>query len=84
MENKSVQLLHGSRPKSRGQITLATSSYKNVTLPLKITKLPLLGLKFDPFTSMTWNDMEMMWKWCGNSLQVNINVQAPKLLHPNT
>jgi len=35
---------------SRGQINLATSIYKNATLPLRISKMPLLGPKFGPFT----------------------------------
>ena len=64
------------------------------TLPPLFTKLPLLGAELQKCHywasnvahSLRWrgNDVEMMWKWCGNSLQLKINVQAPKLLHPNT
>jgi len=48
-----------------------TQIYKNATL----------GLKCWP---IAFADVEMIWKWCGDSLQLNIDVQAPKLLHPNT
>ena len=49
-EEEGVWLLHGSRPKSFGQINFATTIYKMASLPLRITKMPLLGLKFDSFT----------------------------------
>jgi len=49
-----MRLLDAKRPNSRGQINLATSIYKNVILPLRITKMSLLGLKCCPFTYMTW------------------------------
>ena len=28
------------------------------------------------------DDVEMMWQLCGDSLQLNINVQVPKLASP--
>jgi len=46
----AMQLLHAKRCNSCGPINSATSIYKNVTLPLRITKMPLPGLKFGPFT----------------------------------
>jgi len=48
-----------SRPNFRGQINSASTIYKNVILPLRITKMPLLDLKCWPSHS---NDMEMTWK----------------------
>ena len=60
--------------------------------PSLFTKLPLWEVELQKCHSgrqmlahsLCWrgNDMKMMWKWCGNSLQLNIDVQAPKLLHP--
>jgi len=38
-----------SRPKSRGQINSATTIYKIATTGCRITKMPLLGLKFGSF-----------------------------------
>ena len=73
-----------------GDLILVVTS----TLPLLFTKLPLCHSELQKITSRTlmlahslcWrgNDMEMMWKWRGDSFQLNIDVQAPKLLHPNT
>jgi len=61
--------------KSRGQINYATSIYKNVIMPLRITKMPLLGLK-------CWLIHLDDGQCCGNSLKLNINVQAPKFVSP--
>ena len=70
------------------------NSWSYHPLPLRITKLPLWAAELQKCHSgpqmlthwLCWrgNDMEMMWQWCGKFLQLNINVQAPKLLHPNT
>jgi len=54
-----MRLLHAKRPNSRGQINFATTIYKNVILPLRITKMPLLGLKCWLIHS---DDVEMTWK----------------------
>ena len=54
-----MRLLHAKRPKSHGPINFATSIYKNVTLPLIITKIPLLGLKCWP---IHLDDVKMAWK----------------------
>ena len=61
-------------------------------LPLIITKLPLCHSDLQKCHSglqmlthwLCWrgNDMEMMWQWCEKSLQLNINVQAPKFASP--
>ena len=70
-----------------------TQIYKNAKLPLyhsylqnchsttQIYKNATLGLKCWP---IDFADVEMTWKWCGDSLQLNIDVEAPKLFHPNT
>jgi len=55
----AMRLAHAKRPNSRGQINSATSIYKNVILPLRITKMPLLGLKC---WSIHLDDTEMMWQ----------------------
>ena len=52
-----VRLHEGEDPKKRGHIKSATRIYKIVTLPLRITKMSLLGLKCWPIHS---DDMEMM------------------------
>ena len=56
---EAMRLLQAKRPKSHGPINSATSIYKNATLPLIITKIPLLGLK-------CWlihlHDVKMTWK----------------------
>jgi len=51
--------VHGKRPNFRGPLKSASIIYKNVILPLRITKMPLLGLKCWPIHS---DDVEMTWK----------------------
>jgi len=48
MGKMMMQLHEGEDPKKRGQIKYATHIYKIATLPLRITKIPLLGLKYWP------------------------------------
>jgi len=80
---------------SSGSLTPCRPNFVVISpMPLIFTKLPLWAAKLQKCHSgsqmlahsLCWrgNDMEMMWKWCGDSLQLNIDVQAPKLLHPNT
>jgi len=66
----------------------ATQNYKNVILLLRITKMPLWAKNACPMTWTGWltwrrrdNDVEITWQL---SLDLKMNVQAPKLLHPNT
>jgi len=48
---EAMRLLHAKRPNSHGQINYATSIYKNVILPLIITKMLLWDENVGP---MTW------------------------------
>jgi len=58
---EAMRLVHAKRPNSRGQINFATSIYKNVIMPLRIKKIPLLGLKCWPsHLDGVENDVAMM------------------------
>jgi len=53
----------------RGHITTDSHNYKNVIMPLRITKMPLWAQNAGPMTWTDWltwrrrdNDVEMMWQ----------------------
>jgi len=79
MEKKKSATTWRRRPKFRGHIKSATHIYKIAIMRCRIKKMPLLGLTCWPIHS---DDVEMTWQWCGDSLQLNINVQAPKFASP--
>ena len=79
---------HEGEDLKRGHIKFATHICKNVIIPLRITKMPLWVENVGPMTWTGW----LTWRRCGNdveitwqlSLDLKINFQVPKLLHPNT
>jgi len=69
-KEEGVWFLHAKRPNFRGLVNSVTTIYKIVTLSLRITKMPLLGLKCWPIHS---DDVKMTWKWCGNDVATLFN-----------
>jgi len=69
-KEEKVQLVHAKKPNSRGLVNFATTIYKIATLLLKITNMPLLGLKCWPIHS---DDVEMTRKSCGTDVATLFN-----------
>jgi len=59
VEEEDMRLPMLNDLKSRGQINSATIIYKNATTRCRITKMPVLGLKYWP---IHLDDVEMTWK----------------------